>query len=243
LRSRWTALLNNFGTLMAVETWVVLGPLAMLGVWNLRHKMVIRGFALYAIALHLVMTFVFSFPGYRGGLFHSAGALMPFWAAVVPVGLDRAVAWAARRRRWRYAEAQGVFSAATVILAFALTIGMLKTRLDSWNTNATNYRELLSLVPGDAVVMINDPPALYYHTGLAGVVVPNASPEVVPEIAEHYGVTHLRLDVDRTEPFTGLFLGQETYPYLRLLYHEGEQTPDPKDDWLLFVIEQGGTAP
>ncbi|GIV82122.1 MAG: hypothetical protein KatS3mg051_1476 [Anaerolineae bacterium] len=29
LRSRWTALLNNFGTLIAVETWVVLGPLAL----------------------------------------------------------------------------------------------------------------------------------------------------------------------------------------------------------------------
>lgn len=243
LRSRWTALLNNFGTLVAVETWVVLGPLAVLGIWHLRRQMVIRGFALYAIALHLIMTFVFAFPGYRGGLFHSAGALMPFWAATVPVGLDVAVTWAARRRRWRYAEARRVFSAATVILAFVLTAGTLKARLDSWNTNAMNYRELLSLVPGDAVVMINDPPALYYHTGLSGVVVPNASPDMVPEIAERYGVTHLRLDIDRTEPFTGLFLGQETRPYLRLLYHEGGQTPDPKDDWLLFAIERGETAP
>jgi 4-amino-4-deoxy-L-arabinose transferase-like glycosyltransferase len=243
LRSRWTALLNNFGTLVAVETWVVLGPLALLGAWRLRGKASVRCFAVYATLLHLIMTFVFAFPGYRGGLFHSAAALIPFWAAVTPVGLETAVAWAARRRRWRYTEARRVFSVATVILAFSLSVGLLQSRLGDWNTNAENYKELRAMLPVDAVVMINDPPALYYHTGLAGVVVPDASPDVVPEIAARYGVTHLRLDVDRTAPFTGLFLGQETRPYLQLLFHEGTETADPEDDWLLFAIQQGDSAP
>lgn len=243
LRSRWTALLNNFGTLIAVETWVVLGPLALSGAWQLRGRAVVRCVAAYALLLHLVMTFVFAFPGYRGGLFHSAAALMPFWAAVTPVGLETTVAWAARRRRWRYTEARRVFSTAAVVLAFTLSVGLLHSRLGNWNTNAEGYRELLGMLPADAVVMINDPPALYYHTGLAGVVVPNTSPDVVPEIAARYGVTHLLLDVDRTRPFTGLFLGQETRPYLRLLHHEGTQTPGLEDDWLLFAIQQGDNAP
>ncbi len=243
LRSRWTALLNNLGTLIAVETWVVLGPLALLGAWRLREKALVQCFAIYAVLLHLIMTFVFALPGYRGGLFHSAAALMPFWAAMTPVGLEVAVAWASRRRRWRYNEARRVFSGAAVALAFALSVGLLHGRLGNWNTNAENYRELGAMLSADAVVMINDPPALYYHTGLAGVVVPYASPDVVPEIAARYGVTYLRLDIDHTTPFTGLFLGEETRPYLKLLHHEGMQTPDPDDDWLLFAIQQGDNTP
>lgn len=243
LRSRLTALLNNLGTLIAVETWVVLGPFAWIGVWRLRERAIIRYFAVYAIALHVAMTLLFAFPGYRGGLFHSSAALMPFWAVTAVVGLEAAIGWAARRRRWRYPEARRVFSAAAVVLAVALTLSVLRAKLEGWNANAESYRRLVDLVPPDAVLMINDPPALYYHTGLMGVVVPHASPDVVPEIAARYGVTHLRLDVDRTQPFTGLFVGQETRPFLRLLHHEGAQTPDRADDWLLFAIQQERVTP
>jgi hypothetical protein len=89
------------------------------------------------------------------------------------------------------------------------------------------------------VLMVNDPAALYYHTGRSGVVVPNADPDVVPEIAARYGVTHLELDVNRTEPFTGLFLGHEgekKWPFLRLykLYDAG--TADRSDDRRVFEI-------
>ncbi|MGQ9850220.1 MAG: ArnT family glycosyltransferase [Aggregatilineaceae bacterium] len=238
LRSRLTAFLNNLGTLVAVETWVVLGPFAVMGIWHLRRDFAIRCFVLYAIVLHLLMTFVFAFPGYRGGLFHSSSALLPFWAVTASVGLEAAIAWAARRRRWRYLEARRIFSAAAVILALALTVSTLRARLAGWNANADSYRRLAGLLSPEAVVMVNDPPALYYHTGLAGVVVPNASPDVLPELAARYGVTHLRLDVDRTAPFSGLFLGQETRPYLQLIYREGEETTDQADDWLLFAIER-----
>jgi hypothetical protein len=42
--------------------------------------------------------------------------------------------------------------------------------------------------------MINDPTSLYYHTGLSGVVIPNADVSVVPEIANRYDVTHLVIE-------------------------------------------------
>ncbi len=63
--------------------------------------------------------------------------------------------------------------------------------------------------------MINDPAAFYYHTKLSGVVVPNASPDVVPTIARRYGVTHLILDKNRTAPFSGLYLGTEQRDFLQ----------------------------
>jgi hypothetical protein len=59
---------------------------------------------------------------------------------------------------------------------------------------------------------------------------------VVPEIAAQYGVTHLVLDVNRTEPFTGLFLGRDTVPFLRHYWTYGEETPDRADDRRVFEI-------
>ncbi|MFN8564457.1 MAG: hypothetical protein U0703_23205 [Anaerolineae bacterium] len=73
------------------------------------------------------MTFVFPFPGYRGGLLHSAAALVPFWAALGAAGLDDVVDWVARRRRrWNARTAKVVFSGGLVVVAVGLSayIGM-----------------------------------------------------------------------------------------------------------------------
>jgi len=90
--------------------------------------------------------------------------------------------------------------------------------------------------------MVNDPAALYYHTGRMGVVVPNASPEVIPEIAAKYGVTYLVVDVNRTDPFTGLFYGTVQYPFLEPVadwsYERG--TPDPADDIRVYRVMRAG---
>lgn len=236
LRSRWEALVTNLGTFVAVETWIVLGPFVLAGLWLRRRDPFLLGAVLYALGLHIAMTFVFAYPGYRGGLFHSSSALLPFWASVGLIGLDEGVMWAARRRRWRRKQAQAVFSGAVITLAVLLSVGVLVSRLSAWNDNGTFYRTVAADVPGDAVLMVNDPAALYYHTGLSGVVVPNADPAVVPEIAARYGVNYLVLDVNWTKPFTGLFLGDETRPFLRLVKVYGAETADRADDRRVFEI-------
>lgn len=235
-RSRLDALMNNLGTFVAVETWVVLGPFALGGMWLCRRDPMFWGPILYAGGLHLVMTLVFAFPGYRGGLFHSSAALLPSWATAGVIGLDAGIQWMAQRRHWHRAQAQAVFNAALVVLAVSLSAGILAVRLPGWNNSGSFYTALADDLPNDAVIMINDPAALYYHTGLSGVVVPNADPEVVVEIAEAYGVTHLLLDVNRTAPFSGLFLGEDTYPFLRLIAVYGDETGDMADDRRLYAI-------
>jgi 4-amino-4-deoxy-L-arabinose transferase-like glycosyltransferase len=217
VQSRLEALTTNLSTFVAVETWVILGPFVLLGLWLRRRAPFLLGVILYALGLHLVMTFVFAYPGYRGGLFHSSSALLPFWAVLGPVGLDHSIAWMAKRRRWRRVQAQTVFMGALVMLAVALSVGILVQRLPDWDNNGTFYGTVGADLAPDAVLMVNDPAALYYHTGRWGVVVPNADPDVVPEIAVRYGVTHLVLDVNRTDPFTGLFLGQDERSFLRLV--------------------------
>jgi hypothetical protein len=238
LKSRFEALTNNLGTFIAVETWVILGPFVLAGLWIRRREPFLLGVILYALGLHLVMTFVFAFPGYRGGLFHSSAALLPFWAAVGPVGLDAGIDWMARRRRWRSAEAQVVFSSALVLLTALLSVMMFRQRVPGLNSNADFYRTLAADLPDDAVVMVNDPAALFYHTGLSGVVVPNADPEVVPEIAARYGVTYLVLDRNRTRPFTALYLGSEERPFLRLYIIYGAMAGPPDVTRVFEIVAQ-----
>lgn len=240
LHSRAEALLVGLGTFVAVETWVVLGPFVLLGLWLRRRDPFLLGVMLYAVGLHLAMTLVFAYPGMRGGLFHSSAALLPFWASLGVIGLDAGIEWVAKRRRWPKQQAKNVFSGALLVLAVVLSAGILLARRAAWNDNAVFYKDLG--LPPDAVAMVNDPAALYYHTGLSGVVVPNASPDVVLEIAAQFGITHLVLDVNRTDPFTGLFLGTETRPFLRLYRLDDSGTVDPGDDRRVFEIllpEQG----
>lgn len=216
LDSRWEALQNNLGTFVAVETWVVLAPFVLIGLWRLRRQSLVQSAALYALGLHLAMTLVFAYPGYRGGLFHSSAALLPYWAACGTIGFNWAISWIGQRRRWRIRQAQTVFGSALVVLAAALSINALAARLPSFNQNAVIYRTIAADLPLDARLILNDPPALYYHTGLSGVVLPDSPPEVVPELATRYAADYLVLDRDRTAPFDALYLGEASYPFLRL---------------------------
>ncbi len=186
---------GNLGTFIAVEGLVVMTPLMLFGLWRRRRDPFLRGFWLYALGLHLVMTLVFPYPGYRGGLFHSAAALVPWWAALGVAGLDDAVEWVARRRRrWKAGQAKWVFSAALVgaALYLSLTVGLANRALP--HGTPALYARLREMLPPDARVMINDPAQLYYFTGLGGVVLPNEAPEVILDIARRYGVGYLLLE-------------------------------------------------
>lgn len=195
LQSRWEALSNNLGTLIAVEGMIVLTPLMLLGFWRRRSEAFLRGFWIYALGLHLAMTLVFPFPGLRGGLFHSAAALLPWWMALGAAGLDDAVAWAAKRRRhWNPHVAQRIFSVAVVGFALLLTISVSRSNRADLDVPVL-YTVLRELLPAGSRVMINDPARLYYYTGLGGTVLPNAGPEVIPQIARQYGLDYLVLEI------------------------------------------------
>jgi 4-amino-4-deoxy-L-arabinose transferase-like glycosyltransferase len=192
--SRWEAFINNLGNFVAVEGLIVMTPLMLVGLWRRRHDGFLRAFWLYVLGLHLAMTLVFPYPGYRGGLFHSSAALVPWWAALGVVGLDDVVEWAARRRRrWNAGVAKAIFSLALVTIALYLSLSTgLRGRVLSGTPEL--YRLLSEQLPAGARVMINDPPQLYYFTGLGGVVLPNESPDVILEIARKYDIDYLLLE-------------------------------------------------
>jgi 4-amino-4-deoxy-L-arabinose transferase-like glycosyltransferase len=200
ISSRWDGLTNTNGgalfTLIAVEGMIVVTPFMLLGLWKRRTQPFLRGFWLYALGLHLAMSVVFPFPGMRGGLFHSAAALLPGWMALGVAGLDDALEWAARRRRWNASTAKIIFSAALVFFVAFLSLTLALPRRVQVATPAL-YTALAEQLPPDARVMINDPAALFYFTGLGGVVLPNEPPEAILEIAARYDVDYLLLEASR----------------------------------------------
>ena len=193
--SRWLALTNNLGTFVAVEGMVVITPLMLVGLWRRRKVEFLQPFWIYVVGLHLAMTIVFPFPGYRGGLLHSAAALIPFWAALSVVGLDDVVEWIARkRRRWNAQSAKLVFSIGLVAIAVLLSVMIGLPNRVGVQSGSPLYRALHEQLPADARVMINDPAQLYYFTGLGGVVLPNESPDVIVDIARKYDVKYLVIE-------------------------------------------------
>ena len=84
---------------LAEAGMIFLAPLIVIGLWRERRARVFRAALWYALLLFAAMTLVFTFAGDRGGLFHSTGALLPFFYAAAPSGLDGVIDWIARRRR------------------------------------------------------------------------------------------------------------------------------------------------
>ena len=205
IESRWLAFTNNLGTFVAVEGLIVLTPLMLIGIWKRRNNQLLRGFWIFAVGIHLAMTFVFPFPGYRGGLFHGVAALIPFWMVMGLFGLDDVIDWIAKRRRtWKAETAKPIFSVMMLFIGIALTITVaLPARVKPNQGLGRVYAGIQERLPQSARVMINDPAQLYYFLGMGGVSIPNEPIDVVPEIAEKYDIDYLLVEFVTDDGFIG----------------------------------------
>jgi hypothetical protein len=225
LRSKLDALWLNTQTVLAVFCMVFLAPLVIVGWWRLRRHLLFQLAAWYSVLLFIAMTLVFTFPGPRGGLFHSGGALLPFIFTAALVGLDVLVEWAAARRQgWDPRLAKQVFGVGLVGLAL-LVSGFLYYRgtvVDRrWQGEDTAYSRLVDWLSargeGQAVVMVGDPPGYWYYGGGPSVVVPNEPVETVLAVANRYGARYLVLDRNRPRPLVSVYEGIEHHPALILV--------------------------
>jgi hypothetical protein len=234
LRSKIDALAINLQRLLVESLQVFLLPLVALGMWRLRHNRLLWPFFLYLPLLFVVMTFVFTFPGMRGGLFHSGGALLPFFFAMAGPGLEVAVRWAARRlRRWHANQAWAVFGAGLVGLALVVTgfaLWRAGVLTGDWNRRHRGYEEvgqwLAEQGESNAVVMAGDAPAFVWHTGYIAVAVPNSPLDTVVAVAERYGARYLVLDASRPRTTDPLFRREASHPRLSLRHVTQAATGD-----------------
>jgi hypothetical protein len=231
LRGRLWALQVNLQTALAVWGMIFLAPLALIGAWLLRRHRLIQLVATYAVLLFMVMTVVFSFPGVRGGLFHSGAALLPFIYAAAVVGLDRAVEWAtARRRGWDGVVARRVFGIGLVFLAISLSSFIYYRRVirnNTWNTADRYYPAIAVWVAEqrpDSTIMIGNPPAYRYHGGGLSVIVPNEDLTTTLQTAREFDAIYLVLDNNHPAPLAEIYNNPADYAELSLAETFGQGT-------------------
>ncbi len=229
LQSKGEALLLNLERLWVEGLLVFLLPFTVMGLWRLRRQRLLWPFFCYLPLLFLTMTWIFTFPGMRGGLFHSGGALLPFFFAAAGPGLEEALAWAVQRLRgWQMRTAWPVFSAGLVglaVLLTALALGRAGVFSGEWNERGQEYVEIGRWLAGQgqgrAVVMVGDAPAFTWHTGHPAIAIPNEPPDTVLAVADRYGARYLVLDDTRPRTTDALYRGEMTHPRLILRYTQG----------------------
>ena len=225
-KSKVDALLWNLRTLLVVVGFIFLWPFAIIGGWRLRKA---PAFVLawgYLLLLFGAMTFGFSFPGPRGGFFHSAGALLPYVVTAGIVGIGRTVVWAGRRRGWNIPQAQNVFLWGFVLLAIVMSGMAASPKLSAWRQANDLYRDVDDWIRSHSSkicpVLVGNPPSFWYATRTPALMVPNEDAATTTEVAQRYAACWMFLDANHPQPLADLYAAGQS------------------EDWVL--ITQWGTG-
>ena len=238
VRSKLDALWTNLLTLIAVDGWVFLAPFAVVGFWQQRRDTLYQAVMIYGAALYLAMSLAFTFPGARGGMFHSGAALLSFIFASAMVGLDVVVAWvAAHRASWNVATARRVFTWGMVALAVLVSGAIYASRVRNWNQADAVYAAIGERLrnPSSVIVMVNNPPGYVYHTGQSAIVIPNGDVDTLLAAASRYGATWVVLDANCPAALAGLY-GQPSSDARLILVQTFESGGKPV---YLFRVRRG----
>lgn len=226
LGSKFSALWINFQHLLTEDCLIFLLPFVLIGLYRLRRRTMFAVSVFYLSLLYLVHSLAFTFPGWRGSFFHSSGAVLPFLFVAGVEGLDAAVGWAARRRRWRLRQARAVFTTAAVVAAVVLSGYAATQKFLAWRDADVLYEEVGRWFAREGsvegVVMVANPPAFWYYTRRPAVVVPNDDVEILLAAADQYNVRYLLLDRNRPAPLVDLYAGERLHPRLQLVAMWGE---------------------
>ncbi|MFC1879643.1 hypothetical protein ACFLZW_06980 [Chloroflexota bacterium] len=217
LRDRLWALGLNLQTAVVVQGEILLAPLIVLGIWQLRNDRRIRIGVFAWLTTFGIMTLVFPFAGARGGFFHSGAALQPLWWSLAPLGLDSIVSWGARVRGWKHGQAQRVFRFGVIVLVVILSIFLVVTRVigpdlshPTWGVNNERYLHLeralvrFGAAPDDRVI-VNNAPGYYVANQRSALSIPNGDVETVLAVADRYRARYLLLEFNQLKGDDDLF--------------------------------------
>ena len=179
------------------------------------------------------MTLAFTFPGMRGGFFHSGAALLPFFFPAAMVGLDASVDAAARiLKHWRPEKSKPIFTLLLVVFAAGLTDVVFQQHVvgPDWlhpvrNQSDTVYAEVGQWLAAEAepgaVVAVNNPPGFYYFTGHPSIVIPNGGPDILLRAARDFNARWVVLDLNVPDGLRELYAHPTSEPGLKLRHTFG----------------------
>ena len=239
LADRLEALSSNAQTILAVQGGVVLFPFMAMGAWKLRRSPLVRLGALVWGMTLAAMSLVFPYAGMYGGFFHSGAAVQPLLWALAPVGLEAAVAWTAKQRRWQRGAQVLRFMAALLVITGALLSGGLyamrvigsEGELEhpetwAWHVSPVHYLAVESALvrqgaaPGQ-VVLVNNPPGYYLASGRPAIVIPYGDENMLLQTAHHYQADYLILEENNPVMLAELYLRRSELPELEYLGQVG----------------------
>ncbi|MBN1955647.1 MAG: hypothetical protein JW900_11435 [Anaerolineae bacterium] len=228
----------NLQRFLAEDCLVFMLPFALVGFYRLRRRTPFPLSVIFFLLIYLAHSLAFTFPGPRGGFFHASAAALPFLFAAAAEGLEAAVDWAARRRRWPRQQAQAVFAVAAVAAAIALSGWLALGKARGWRHVDTLYVEagrwLAQQTTGEATVMVANPPAFWYHTGYPAVVVPNGDEAMMMAAVDRYRVDYVLLDQNCPLSLGSLCTGDASHPNLARVMEWGEE----ENRAVLYAVER-----
>jgi hypothetical protein len=247
LSVRMEALWTNVQRLIGENGQIFLGPFMLIGMRAFWRRPYARITVIYLLTLLFTMSFIFPFAGSYGGFFHSSTAFMPALWVFTPVGIDRAVKWAAQKRGWNKGEAQTFFGMSAIVLAGVLTMGLFWTRNVGpnlgdtyWESSLKIYQdvgpEILEKDPNPNVIAVNNPPGFYLATGISAIVIPNGSEATLLEVVDRYGVDWVVLDANRPAGLAPLYDAPSSTPKFELVNTLSDAQSRPI--YLLKVVEE-----
>lgn len=229
LASKGEAFAANLQSLVATQANIITFPFLLVGAWRLRHQAAFQLAGLYGAALFAAMTLAFTFPGVRGGYFHSGAALLPCLYPAALAGLDAAVDAAARRlKHWQPEKSKPVFTALLVLAGLALTAVVWIRSVPAAQGADLVYAEIGAWLSGAEAghpqderpsagrAAVNNPPAFYYHTGRPAIVVPAGDEAALVQAMDDFRARWLVLDVNVAAGLRGLYVAPAASPDFRL---------------------------
>lgn len=228
LEGKWQALLTNVGTLIGALGLVVCFPFILMGLWKLRRHSLYLPAIVYGLLLFTLMTLVFTFPGARGGLFHSGAALLPFFFPAALVGLDASVDTVARRLpHWQPEKSKPIFGALLTIFAIGLTLVIFQIRVigPDWRHPLSAqvnqvYGEIGTWLTNEgeshAIVAAGNPPGFYYFTGYQSIVIPNGDVNDLRQVMSDFRARWVMLEFNHPQGLGNLYTSPLAEPRLKL---------------------------
>ncbi len=228
LRVWGDAIKSNLANLLVFQGGIVLFPLILVGIWRLRKATWVQFMVGLWFVTFGVMSCVFPFSGPRGGYIHSGSAFQVFaWLLVLP-GLEGAALGLYKLRGLPVQRSMTVLGSFLVVCMAGISLWGYSTRVIGgdvtqpiWTAEERSLEAVgsrLAAYGADArtVVMVNNPPGLYYSTGYAAVVIPFDDLETVLQTARQFQVQYLIVDENQVN-LEDVYMHPEDWPGLTYL--------------------------